>query len=96
MELQEVFQTNIRDRRLSELPEQHDALQRLENPNLRLFSEEDDHTSGVIIGGEPLMTGLSDEEVDDCFGSTDDEFGAWTSSESGILSGGGDIDQWDI
>lgn len=90
MELQEVFQANIRDIRLAELPMHPEAIRRLENPNLRANSAEDDFSSSSLIRTSSWMDELQEDIVEDCFDCSDEELGAWTRRDDGIVFGGAD------
>jgi hypothetical protein len=96
MELQEAFQLNIRNKHVLDLPVEHDVRRRLENPNLTPSSAGDQLSSKMIINIPSSITELSEEHDSDCFGSADDEFGAWMNADEGILVGGADIDLTNI
>jgi hypothetical protein len=96
MELQEAFQLNISNQQILDLPVERDVLRRLENPNITPSSAGDQPNSKTIARPLALITELSEEHDTDCFGSADDEFGAWMDGNEGILVGGADIDLTNI
>jgi len=96
MELQEAFQVNIRDHRLAELPSDVVMRERLEKPNLLLPPLPVAQDYDGLIHDDNIITDGSDDEIDDCFGGEEDEFGSWTSSPEGIVFGGTDIDPANI
>ncbi len=98
IDLQKVFQDNIRDRDLAHIAPAGDALRRLENTNLWLpnnrmavFPDDfDGAQSGVITDGSD---GSLDDAEDAC-GCFDDEYDANNPNGAafGALSGGAELD----
>jgi hypothetical protein len=96
MELQEAFQLNIRNKYVLDLPAERDVLRRLENPNLLLVRG---NSTGIQRDIENEMSAIMDSSADDsegCFGWSEDEFGAWTDADEGIVCGGADVDPANI
>jgi hypothetical protein len=89
-ELQEAFNVNIHNENILQLPDERDVMRRLENPNLGQLSETHRRPDGIIRDPIHMMIELSEEQQDSCFGSADDEFGAWTNADEGVVCGGYD------
>ena len=92
MELQEAFQLNLRNQGVLNLPAETEVIRRLENPNLVRKGRSGNAFRDLEINPALFMTEISEENSDDCFDYAEDDYGSWTASPGGIITGGLDID----